>query len=253
MFDGVLDLRVGNTQAVADRSLLCGGECRHGKSSTTRQEVSSQIGPAREGLLGRRLLLSVLRLSLNSISILSVPEALSSLFGRFPEGACRGISPSSLIESLQPKPDCPVTQQEARPESVVDTILTPCRVPWSISPSTSGVTLMHTETDVEPECTVVFGGGRLCEDDRTDNRRIEVIFDACYYTRTGYHSDMDGVETLGYRVVPEDECTAEDYLVWRPHQSKKPVFALIPGSTSRPNHIGLKVSRRCFNGTFTTT
>lgn len=79
----------------------------------------------------------------------------------------------------------------------------------------SGITLTHTETDVEPECTVVFGAGRLLEDDRTDSRRVEITFKLCYYARVGPHSDNERVEVLGYRIEPAIECAAELYLDWR--------------------------------------
>ena len=97
----------------------------------------------------------------------------------------------------------------------MDTILKPCRVPWAISPSTSGVTLTHHETDVEPECIVVLGGGRLQEDDRTDDRRIEIAFRDCYYARTAPHPDTAGIEVLGYRVIQEHPVPAADYTAWR--------------------------------------
>src|SRR5438477_12849739 len=94
--------------------------------------------------------------------------------------------------------------------SVVETVLSPCRVPWAISPSMSGVTLTHSESDVEPECIVLFGGGRLREDGRTDSRRIEITFNLCYYARLGPHSDREGVEeVLGYIIDPPVTCAAE--------------------------------------------
>jgi hypothetical protein len=79
----------------------------------------------------------------------------------------------------------------------------------------SGVTLSHSESDVEPECTVVFGAGRLREDGRTDDRRVEINFELCYYARLGPHSDSEGVEAVGYAVVPPIECDPADYLGWR--------------------------------------
>ena len=95
------------------------------------------------------------------------------------------------------------------------TVLTPCRVPWSISPTTSGLTLTHVETDVLPECTIVLGGGRLQADDRTDDRRIELVFDGCYFARVGPHSDMEGIESIGYEIVPMTKDKGVDYLRWR--------------------------------------
>src|SRR3954453_15224816 len=95
------------------------------------------------------------------------------------------------------------------------TLLTPCRVPWAISPTTSGLTLTHTETDVAPECTVVLGGGRLQADGRTDDRRIELAFDRCYFARIGPHCDTEGIEAIGYEMVGKYEGSMDDYLTWR--------------------------------------
>src|SRR5688572_6901949 len=100
------------------------------------------------------------------------------------------------------------------------TILKPCRVPWSISPSMSGVTLSHCETDVRPECSIVFSAGRLREDDRTDSRRVELVFEHCYHARVGPHSDTEGIEAIGYEVAGRFDFDATDYLsrrarLWR--------------------------------------
>ena len=97
----------------------------------------------------------------------------------------------------------------------MQTILTPCRVPWRISPSTSGVTLRHSESDVEPECSVVFGAGRQRDDDRTDSRRVEITFERCYYARVGPHSDSESVEALGYVIEMPDDRPRD---VWDAHQ-----------------------------------
>jgi len=93
----------------------------------------------------------------------------------------------------------------------VKTILTPCPVPWAVSPSMSGVTLSHGESDTRPECTVVFGAGRLQEDGRTDSRRVEIAFEECYYARVGPHSDREGVEALGYAIDPHITCMDADH------------------------------------------
>ncbi len=106
-------------------------------------------------------------------------------------------------------------------DCVLKTVLIPCGVPWSISPSTSGVTLIHRETDVQPECSVVFGGGRLQDSGRTDDRRIEITFNLCYYSRTGPHSDTEGVEAIGYDVVQSFEGAGRDYLEWRQKEWQK--------------------------------
>lgn len=86
--------------------------------------------------------------------------------------------------------------------NMADTILTPCLVPWTISPSSSGITLSHTETDTQPECTVVFGAGRLMANGLTDFRRVEIAFEQCYYVRLGPHDDNVGIEAIGYTVDP---------------------------------------------------
>jgi hypothetical protein len=95
------------------------------------------------------------------------------------------------------------------------TILKACRVPWSISPSMSGLTLRHCEADVEPECSVVFGAGRLRDDDRTDSRRVELVFEGCYHVRVGPHSDTEGIEAIGYEIVELFAVDAADYLLQR--------------------------------------
>ena len=95
----------------------------------------------------------------------------------------------------------------------METIVTPCRVPWMVSPSGSGVTLSHGEGDTEPQCTVVLGAGRLREDDRTDGRRVEIAFDMCYHARVGVHGDGEGVEALGYK-VDDPVLAGVDYLDW---------------------------------------
>lgn len=95
------------------------------------------------------------------------------------------------------------------------TILTPCKVPWQISSSSSGITLIHTETDTEPDCKVVLGGGRLKEDGHTDSRRIDITFKRCYFARVGHHDDTQSIEDIGYIVdapVPDD---LKDYSQWR--------------------------------------
>lgn len=95
------------------------------------------------------------------------------------------------------------------------TVLKACRVPWSISPTMSGVTLIHRETDVEPKCSVVFGAGRLRDDDRTDSRRVEFVFEGCYHARVGPHSDLEGIEAIGYEIVEPFKFDAADYLLRR--------------------------------------
>ncbi len=100
----------------------------------------------------------------------------------------------------------------------METIMIPCRVPWSISRSMSGVTLTHGESDVEPDCLVVFGGGRINGDGLVDMRRIELTFRMCYFARLSPHEDTEGIEAIGYRMEPAYEGRMGDYLKWRSHK-----------------------------------
>jgi hypothetical protein len=79
----------------------------------------------------------------------------------------------------------------------------------------SALTLRHCETDVEPECSVVFGAGRLRDDDRTDSRRVELVFEGCYHARVGPHSDTESIEAIGYEIVDPLESDAANYLLRR--------------------------------------
>jgi hypothetical protein len=108
-------------------------------------------------------------------------------------------------------------------------VLKPCLVPWAVSPSMSGVTLIHAETDVAPECSVVFGGGRLNEDGRRDLRRIELSFSQAHFTRTGAHHDNVDVESIGYRIEGEYEGRLQDYLDWLARHWRETGFAPRPG------------------------
>ena len=79
----------------------------------------------------------------------------------------------------------------------------------------SGLTLMLRETDVGPECTLVFGAGRIRNDDRTDSRMVELVFERCYHTRVGHHSDTDGIEAIGYKIIESFPFDANNYLSLR--------------------------------------
>ena len=79
----------------------------------------------------------------------------------------------------------------------------------------SGVTLNHSESDVEPECIVTFGGGRLTAEGLTDSRRIDVTFMMCYYARLGPHDDSETVESIGYKIEPAYDGDMANYLDWR--------------------------------------
>ena len=68
----------------------------------------------------------------------------------------------------------------------------------------------HTETDVEPICTVVLCSHRMT--DEWGQRRVAVDFNACYYSRT-CPLDGGGVDRIGYEVESSRD-GAEDYLVW---------------------------------------
>lgn len=93
-------------------------------------------------------------------------------------------------------------------------VLTPCRVPWAVSPSMSGLTLLHSESDVEPECSITFGGGRLGDDGLTDIRSIELQFKLASYTRTAPKGDDEDIEASGFSVSGGFEGPVEDYLNW---------------------------------------
>lgn len=77
-------------------------------------------------------------------------------------------------------------------------VLVPCRVPWMISSSMSGLTLVHSEGDVEPQCSVVVGGGRLGESGRTDSRRIELTFHECESSKLLLLGDGEELDSKGY-------------------------------------------------------
>jgi hypothetical protein len=97
----------------------------------------------------------------------------------------------------------------------VATILKPCRMPWAVSPSTSGLTLTHCETDVSPECTIVFGAGRMRPGGGTDDRRVELAFEHAAWTRTGPKDDNSGIESAGFEVPGAYSGPMEGYLDWR--------------------------------------
>lgn len=109
------------------------------------------------------------------------------------------------------------------------TILKPCRVPWAISPTMSGVTLQHCETDAAPECSVVFGAGRLRDDDRTDSRRVELLFENCHHARVGPHSDTGGIEEIGYTTMEQPIFDPANYLSQRLRLWKESGFCPDPG------------------------
>jgi len=93
-------------------------------------------------------------------------------------------------------------------------VLVPCQVPWMISPSTSGLTLLHSEDD-EPHCSVVVGGGRITETGRIDSRRIEVTFHECESSKFMLLGDREDLDSKGYvlRSAARDVETSR-YLQW---------------------------------------
>lgn len=92
------------------------------------------------------------------------------------------------------------------------TIVTPCRVPWAISPSGSGVTLQHAESD--GGCKVLVGAGGI----HWEGLLVEITFEFCYYTRTAPHPDSEGIEAIGYQVDPCFKGSLADYRDWRKEQ-----------------------------------
>lgn len=97
------------------------------------------------------------------------------------------------------------------------TVLVPCPVPWRVSPSMSGLTLTHAEDD-EPECTVVFGGGRPNRDGLSDHRRIEITFHSCTESRFRFLGDEYELGSEGFTLdSPAERFHAADpanYLAW---------------------------------------
>lgn len=101
------------------------------------------------------------------------------------------------------------------------TTLRNCEVPWAISPTCSGVTLIHEETDVAPNCRVVLGAGRLNPDGLTDVRRIELVFELAYFTRTTPHDDSQSASDYGFNVVDEYNGDMNAYIHWCKQQWTK--------------------------------
>jgi len=79
----------------------------------------------------------------------------------------------------------------------------------------SGITVRHSESDVEPACSLVFGAGRLCSESRVDSRVVKIAFKRCYFVRIGARSDNEGVESLGYRVDGKYQGERAGYIEWR--------------------------------------
>jgi hypothetical protein len=112
--------------------------------------------------------------------------------------------------------------------SMTRTVLTHCQVPWAISPTRSGVTLTHQETDVAPNCLATVGVGSLTPNNKTDCGLVEICFESCYFARTGPKSDNADIECIGYQVTPRYEGSA-DYLEWRASTWRKTGYCPDPG------------------------
>ena len=81
-----------------------------------------------------------------------------------------------------------------------------------VGPSMSAVTLSHTETDTEPECSIVLGGGRMSDTGQLDSRRIEIDFKMCHHARTRPLGG-GGVDAI-YPVEPSYGGDMNGYLDW---------------------------------------
>jgi len=68
---------------------------------------------------------------------------------------------------------------------------------------------------------VIFGGGRLRDNGRTDDRRIELKFSCCYYARTGHHCDSETIEAIGYKFGGESEGPDNRDFDWHRQQWRK--------------------------------
>lgn len=79
------------------------------------------------------------------------------------------------------------------------------------------LTLRHMNDD-RPECSIVFGGGRLGDDDLTDYRRIEVQFSDCYFARVNVKDDNEDIDASGFEVLGRFSGPIEEYLDWRHHR-----------------------------------
>ena len=84
----------------------------------------------------------------------------------------------------------------------------------------SGLTLTHCETDVEPQCSVVFVLAGFETTTGPTLGRIEVVFEGCYYARVGPNLDTEGLESIGYEIDEPFEFDAANYLsrrtsLWR--------------------------------------
>ena len=105
-----------------------------------------------------------------------------------------------------------------RPQKDVKATLKPYQVPWMISPSMSGVTLIHGESDTSPECRVIFGAGRLQATDLIDSRCIELTFENCAHARVSPKHDDYGLDREGFNLIDDGSPSGVAYLKWLPSQ-----------------------------------
>lgn len=85
-------------------------------------------------------------------------------------------------------------------------VLKHCRVPWTVSPS-GGVCLQYEETDTSPKCIVTFPASRITPDGLLDSRFVRIDFVGGAFTRTHWHDDRSGPESIGFPAIKqENEC-----------------------------------------------
>ena len=98
------------------------------------------------------------------------------------------------------------------------TTLTPCRVPWSISPSGSGLCLKHMETDIAPECSVTFGANWLTAAGSLAGGEVEIVFNGCYFARVAPMSDVAGFDEYCFRIESGKAQDSEGEIAWPPRE-----------------------------------
>ncbi|MFO0939682.1 MAG: hypothetical protein U0930_02830 [Pirellulales bacterium] len=79
-------------------------------------------------------------------------------------------------------------------------VLKHCRVPWTVSPS-GGICLLYEETDTAPICYVTFPASRISRDGLLDSRLVRIDFVGGAFTKTHWHDDRSGPESIGYTVI----------------------------------------------------
>ena len=91
----------------------------------------------------------------------------------------------------------------------------------------SAVTLTQVETDTEPECSIVLGGGRMSDEGLLDSRRIEIDFKMCHHARS-LPLGGGGVDAI-YPVEPSYEGDTNGYLDWLRREWKATGLCPRPG------------------------